>query len=81
MSKSVEFVCLRKGRAAGVGWGGVASQGHYNSLCSHHSCGVFMSDGLFAGLGFWGSVQGGSCSTSGAAQILHEVSLTRLILS
>ena len=26
--------------------GGVTSQGHYNSLCSHHSCGVFMSDGL-----------------------------------
>lgn len=30
----------------GLGWG-LTSQGRYNSLCSHHSCGVFMSDGLF----------------------------------
>lgn len=34
------------------GWGGVTSQGHYNSLRAHHSCGVFMSDGLFGWIGF-----------------------------
>lgn len=45
--ESVEFVCLGKGKSC-------VSQGHYNSLGSHHSCGVFMSDGLFCWIRFLG---------------------------
>lgn len=30
------------------------SQGHYNLLCSHHSCCIFMSDDLFCWIEFLG---------------------------
>lgn len=43
--KSVESVCLRRGKSC-------VSLGHYNSLRSHQSCGVFMSDGLFGWIRF-----------------------------
>lgn len=45
--KSEEFVFRREGKSC-------VSPGHDNSLCSHHSCGVFMSDGLFCWIRFLG---------------------------
>lgn len=40
------------------------SQGHYNVLCSHHSCGVFMSDGLFCWIRFLGKQLWMACELS-----------------
>lgn len=50
--RKISGICVfEKGEGCGGGVG-VTSQGHYNSLRSHHSCGVFMSDGLFAWIEF-----------------------------
>lgn len=56
--EQISGICVfEKGEGCGGGVG-VTSQGHYNSLCSHHSCGVFMSDGLFGWIGFLGKRSG-----------------------
>lgn len=65
--RKISGICVfEEGEGCGGGVG-VTSQGHYNSLRSHHSCGVFMSDGLFAWIGFL-EKHSGRLSTGGGTQ-------------